>query len=37
MAMTPSWNVYGADEGDFDPEQARFKKERRHGAAALKN
>ncbi|XP_037436343.1 S-adenosyl-L-methionine-dependent tRNA 4-demethylwyosine synthase-like [Triticum dicoccoides] len=36
MAVTPSWAVYGADEGGFDPDQARFKKERRHGAAALK-
>eukprot|EP01018_Ginkgo_biloba_P001341 Gb_10146 [translate_table: standard] len=32
MAPTPSWAVYGAAEGGFDPEQARFKKERRHGA-----
>lgn len=31
-APTPSWAVYGAKEGGFDPEQARFKKERRHGA-----
>ncbi|KAK3149189.1 hypothetical protein QOZ80_3AG0214110 [Eleusine coracana subsp. coracana] len=37
MAMTPSWAVYGAEEGGFDPEQSRYKKERRHGAAALKN
>ncbi|KAJ4811450.1 S-adenosyl-L-methionine-dependent tRNA 4-demethylwyosine synthase [Rhynchospora pubera] len=37
MAMTPSWAVYGANEGGFDPDQARYKKERRHGAAALKN
>jgi tRNA wybutosine-synthesizing protein 1 len=35
--MTPSWAVYGAEEGGFDPEQSRFKKERRHRAAALKN
>uniref|UniRef100_A0A0D6R5Z5 tRNA 4-demethylwyosine synthase (AdoMet-dependent) n=1 Tax=Araucaria cunninghamii TaxID=56994 RepID=A0A0D6R5Z5_ARACU len=31
-APTPSWAVYGATEGGFDPGQARFKKERRHGA-----
>ncbi|KAL6894177.1 hypothetical protein ACP4OV_008275 [Aristida adscensionis] len=36
MAMTPSWAVYGAEEGGFDPDQARYKKERRHGTAALK-
>ncbi|GAA0153363.1 lyase [Lithospermum erythrorhizon] len=30
MAPTPSWAVYGANEGGFDPEQTRFKKERRH-------
>ncbi|CAA6657604.1 unnamed protein product [Spirodela intermedia] len=35
MAPTPSWAVYGAEEGGFDPHQRRFKKERRHGAAAL--
>lgn len=37
MAMTPSWAVYGADEGGFDPDQSRFKKERRHGTAALRS
>ncbi|OEL34423.1 S-adenosyl-L-methionine-dependent tRNA 4-demethylwyosine synthase [Dichanthelium oligosanthes] len=36
MAETPSWAVYGAEEGGFDPDQSRFKKERRHGTAALK-
>ncbi|KAL4559454.1 hypothetical protein LXL04_031592 [Taraxacum kok-saghyz] len=30
MAPTPSWTVYGANEGGFDPDQARFKKERNH-------
>ncbi|XP_078430440.1 flavodoxin family protein / radical SAM domain-containing protein [Wolffia australiana] len=35
MAPTPSWAVYGAEEGGFDPLQRRFRKERRHGAAAL--
>ncbi|KAI3684842.1 hypothetical protein L6452_34069 [Arctium lappa] len=30
MAPTPSWAVYGANEGGFDPEQARYKKERNH-------
>nr|XP_043637358.1 S-adenosyl-L-methionine-dependent tRNA 4-demethylwyosine synthase [Erigeron canadensis] len=30
MAVTPSWAVYGANEGGFDPEQARYKKERNH-------
>ncbi|EAZ28750.1 hypothetical protein OsJ_12772 [Oryza sativa Japonica Group] len=37
MALTPSWAVYGAEEGGFDPDQSRYKKERRHGAAALKD
>jgi hypothetical protein len=37
MVMTPSWAVYGEEEGGFDPEQSPFKKERRQGAAALKN
>ncbi|KAF8768938.1 hypothetical protein HU200_007078 [Digitaria exilis] len=35
MSMTPSWAVYGAEEGGFDPDQSRFRKERRHGTAAL--
>lgn len=30
MAATPSWAVYGAEEGGFDPDQSRYKKERRH-------
>ncbi|CAA7042666.1 unnamed protein product [Microthlaspi erraticum] len=30
MAETPSWAVYGAEEGGFDPEQLRYKKERHH-------
>ncbi|XP_047329188.1 S-adenosyl-L-methionine-dependent tRNA 4-demethylwyosine synthase [Impatiens glandulifera] len=30
MVATPSWAVYGATEGGFDPLQARYKKERRH-------
>ncbi|KAI3464962.1 hypothetical protein Pfo_021625 [Paulownia fortunei] len=33
MAPTPSWAVYGAEEGGFDPQQSRFKKERRHKSA----
>ncbi|KAH9300010.1 hypothetical protein KI387_011593, partial [Taxus chinensis] len=33
-APTPSWAVYGASESGFDPGQARFKKERRHGATS---
>ncbi|KAI0497629.1 hypothetical protein KFK09_020861 [Dendrobium nobile] len=37
MTVTPSWAVYGAEEGGFDPKQFRYKKERRHGPAALKN
>uniref|UniRef100_A0A0D9VZL6 tRNA 4-demethylwyosine synthase (AdoMet-dependent) n=1 Tax=Leersia perrieri TaxID=77586 RepID=A0A0D9VZL6_9ORYZ len=37
MALTPPWAVYGAEEGGFDPDQSRYKKERRHGAAALKD
>lgn len=30
MAVTPSWGVYGAEEGGFDPDQSRYKKERHH-------
>ncbi|CAK9176361.1 unnamed protein product [Ilex paraguariensis] len=30
MAPSPSWAVYGADEGGFDPGQSRYKKERHH-------
>ena len=30
MAATPSWAVYGADEGGFDPDQSRYRKERHH-------
>ncbi|XP_057975686.1 S-adenosyl-L-methionine-dependent tRNA 4-demethylwyosine synthase [Malania oleifera] len=30
MAATPSWAVYGAEEGGFDPDQSRYRKERRH-------
>lgn len=30
MAPTPAWAVYGAVEGGFDPQQARFRKERNH-------
>ncbi|CAM8922042.1 unnamed protein product [Rhodiola kirilowii] len=30
MAATPSWAVYGADEGGFDPDHIRYKKERHH-------
>ncbi|KAG0481416.1 hypothetical protein HPP92_012274 [Vanilla planifolia] len=37
MAPTPSWAVYGAEEGGFDPRQSRFRKERRHGDAAMKD
>ncbi|XP_058069030.1 S-adenosyl-L-methionine-dependent tRNA 4-demethylwyosine synthase [Magnolia sinica] len=37
MAATPSWAVYGADEGGFDPDQSRYRKERRHGAASLQS
>ncbi|XP_059281123.1 uncharacterized protein LOC132034779 [Lycium ferocissimum] len=37
MAPTPSWAVYGADEGGFDPEQLRYKKERRHGSSRKEN
>ncbi|XP_038970433.1 S-adenosyl-L-methionine-dependent tRNA 4-demethylwyosine synthase-like [Phoenix dactylifera] len=36
MALTPSWAVYGAEEGGFDPDQSRYKKERRHGAASIR-
>ncbi|KAK9165539.1 hypothetical protein Scep_000730 [Stephania cephalantha] len=27
---TPTWAVYGADEGGFDPKQSRYRKERHH-------
>lgn len=30
MAATPSWAVYGAVEGGFDPDQSRYRKERHH-------
>ncbi|XP_065882077.1 S-adenosyl-L-methionine-dependent tRNA 4-demethylwyosine synthase [Euphorbia lathyris] len=30
MVATPSWAVYGAAEGGFDPDQSRYKKERHH-------
>ncbi|KAH7567275.1 hypothetical protein JRO89_XS07G0042500 [Xanthoceras sorbifolium] len=30
MAATPSWAVYGAEEGGFDPVQSRYRKERHH-------
>ena len=33
-APTPSWAVYGAPEGGFDPEEERFKKVRNHPKAA---
>lgn len=34
MSPTPSWAVYGAEEGGFDPNEVRVKKERRHGGSA---
>lgn len=33
MAPSPSWTVYGAEEGGFDPKQLRFRKERHHKSA----
>ncbi|KAF8409964.1 hypothetical protein HHK36_002483 [Tetracentron sinense] len=30
MAPTPSWAAYGAEEGGFDPDQSRYRKERHH-------
>ncbi|KAL6995679.1 S-adenosyl-L-methionine-dependent tRNA 4-demethylwyosine synthase [Sarracenia purpurea var. burkii] len=30
IAATPSWAVYGAEEGGFDPGQSRYRKERHH-------
>lgn len=30
MAPTPSWAIYGAAEGGFDPQQLRHRKERNH-------
>ncbi|XP_031263825.1 S-adenosyl-L-methionine-dependent tRNA 4-demethylwyosine synthase-like isoform X2 [Pistacia vera] len=30
MAATPSWAVYGAEEGGFDPDMSRYRKERHH-------
>ncbi|GKD10571.1 hypothetical protein Tco_1190256 [Tanacetum coccineum] len=35
MDVTPSWAVYGANEGEFDPEQARLKRERNHKTKSL--
>lgn len=37
MAATPSWAIYGAEEGGFDPHESRYRKERRHGVAAHHN
>lgn len=37
MTPTPSWAVYGAEEGGFDPEQLRFKKERHHRSPRQEN
>nr|XP_016449047.1 PREDICTED: S-adenosyl-L-methionine-dependent tRNA 4-demethylwyosine synthase-like [Nicotiana tabacum] len=37
MAPTPSWAVYGAEEGGFDPEQLRYKKERHHKSSRKEN
>ncbi|KMZ72931.1 Sulfite reductase [NADPH] flavoprotein alpha-component [Zostera marina] len=37
MSQTPSWATYGAEEGGFDPDQIRYKKERRHGSKTLPN
>lgn len=30
VAATPSWAVYGAEEGGFDPDMCRYKKQRNH-------
>ena len=30
LMETPHWAVYGAPEAGFDPEESRFKKQRRH-------
>ncbi|XP_061358067.1 S-adenosyl-L-methionine-dependent tRNA 4-demethylwyosine synthase isoform X1 [Gastrolobium bilobum] len=30
MAATPSWAIYGSEEGGFDPGQLRYRKERHH-------
>ncbi|KDP38500.1 hypothetical protein JCGZ_04425 [Jatropha curcas] len=30
VAATPFWAVYGAQEGGFDPDQSRYRKERHH-------
>ncbi|GJR38300.1 hypothetical protein Tco_1213984 [Tanacetum coccineum] len=35
MDVTPSWAVYGANEGGFDPDQARLKRERNHKTKSL--
>ncbi|PON40856.1 Flavodoxin-like [Parasponia andersonii] len=34
MAATPSWAVFGAEEGGFDPDQLRYKKERHHNRSS---
>ncbi|KAJ4962617.1 hypothetical protein NE237_022556 [Protea cynaroides] len=30
IAATPAWAAYGAEEGGFDPDQSRYRKERHH-------
>ncbi|GKA88450.1 hypothetical protein Tco_0810214 [Tanacetum coccineum] len=35
MNLTSSSAVYGANEGEFDPDQARFKRERNHKTKSL--
>lgn len=35
MAATPSWAVYGAEEGGFDPDMSRYRKERHHKSKPL--
>ncbi|CAN4122839.1 unnamed protein product [Withania somnifera] len=37
MTPTPPWAVYGAEEGGFDPEQLRYKKERHHKSSRKEN
>ncbi|KAK7291191.1 hypothetical protein RIF29_06134 [Crotalaria pallida] len=37
MAVTPSWAVYGAEEGGFDPGQLRYRKERHHKSSRIQS
>ena len=36
MAPTPSWALYGAKEEGFDPEETRFRRERKKNGKAVR-